>query len=93
MLDSQAFGRYVPEIVDFVKKLVERGYAYELDGSVYFDTRAFDNGQGHTSTGKEAEWKHVYLKLEPWSKGNRALLQEGEGVLLTSFCRRILASL
>ncbi|KAF8508924.1 tRNA synthetases class I (C) catalytic domain-containing protein [Gautieria morchelliformis] len=78
---------YVPEIVDFVKKLVERGYAYELKGSVYFDTRAFDNARGHSSTGEEAEWRHVYLKLEPWSKGNRALLQEGEGALSQSSSR------
>jgi cysteinyl-tRNA synthetase len=28
-------------IVDFVKKLVDKGYAYEQDGDVYFDTEAF----------------------------------------------------
>lgn len=71
--------RFVEEIVDFVKVLIDRGFAYELDGSVYFDTRAYDNAKGHTSTGEEADWQHVYLKLEPWSKGNRALMQEGEG--------------
>lgn len=72
--------RYVEEIVEFIKKLVDRGFAYELDGSVYFDTRAFDNAKGRTTAGDE-EWKHTYLKLEPWSKGNRALLQDGEGML------------
>lgn len=66
-----------------MKKLVDRGYAYELKGSVYFDTRAFDNARGHTDTGEDAEWTHVYLKLEPWSKGNRALLQDGEGLSST----------
>jgi cysteinyl-tRNA synthetase len=28
---------YVPEIVAFIKKIVDRGYAYESNGSVYFD--------------------------------------------------------
>ena len=71
--------RYVPEIVEFVNKIVERGYAYVHEGSVYFDTRAFDSAQGRTSSGEDAEWRHIYAKLEPWSKGNRALMEEGEG--------------
>lgn len=29
------------EIIDFVKKLEDKGYAYEIDGDVYFDTSAF----------------------------------------------------
>ena len=63
---------YVPEIVEFVKRIVENGYAYELEGSVYFDTVVFDSSENHT-----------YAKLEPWSKGNRELLAEGEGWSLT----------
>ncbi|KAF8511822.1 tRNA synthetases class I (C) catalytic domain-containing protein [Hysterangium stoloniferum] len=73
---------YVEEIVEFIKKLVDRGFAYELDGSVYFDTRAFDDAKSLKAD--DEEWKHTYLKLEPWSKGNRALLQEGEGMLWSS---------
>lgn len=59
---------YVPEIVTFVEQIIKNGYGYEFDGSVYFDTNAFDKADGHD-----------YAKLEPWSKGNRALLEEGEG--------------
>ncbi|RKD97068.1 cysteine--tRNA ligase [Halopiger aswanensis] len=33
---------HVPEIVDLVETLVEKGYAYESNGSVYFDVTAFD---------------------------------------------------
>jgi cysteinyl-tRNA synthetase len=33
---------HVPEIVDLVERLVEAGYAYESDGSVYFDVTAFE---------------------------------------------------
>ncbi|KAG6920156.1 hypothetical protein DXG01_004922 [Tephrocybe rancida] len=61
---------YVPEIVAFVERIIENGYGYEAEGSVYFDTRAFDNADGHD-----------YAKLEPWSKGNRDLLEDGEGAL------------
>lgn len=32
----------------------------------------------------EGEWNHSYAKLAPWSKGNRELLEEGEGSLSTS---------
>ena len=61
---------YVPEIVAFVEKIIQNGYAYEIDGSVYFDTIKFDNTDGHD-----------YAKLEPWSAGNVKLIQEGEGDL------------
>ena len=59
---------YIPEIVEFVKRIIENGYAYEVAGSVYFDTNKFD-----------ATKDHSYAKLEPWSKGNKELLEEGEG--------------
>lgn len=36
------------DIILFVKKLIEKGYAYEADGDVYFKTRAFD-GYGKLS--------------------------------------------
>lgn len=59
---------YVPEIVSFVEGIVKNGYGYEAEGSVYFDTQAFDKADNHD-----------YAKLEPWSKGNRDLLEGGEG--------------
>ncbi|THH17870.1 hypothetical protein EW146_g3010 [Bondarzewia mesenterica] len=68
---------YVPEIVAFVERIILNGYGYEVDGSVYFDTRAFDQNKDH-----------FYAKLEPWSKGNRELLEEGEGALSSTTGRR-----
>ncbi|KAF9236364.1 tRNA synthetases class I (C) catalytic domain-containing protein [Melanogaster broomeanus] len=64
---------YVPEIVEFIKRIIENGYAYEHEGSVYFDTVTFD-----------ASKNHDYARLEPWSKGNKELLEEGEGALSSS---------
>jgi cysteinyl-tRNA synthetase len=61
---------YVPEIVQFVERIIANGYAYESEGSVYFDTHKFDDTDGH-----------FYAKLEPWSKGNKKLVDEGEGAL------------
>jgi cysteinyl-tRNA synthetase len=61
---------YVPENVAFVEGIIRNGYAYEVQGSVYFDTQAFDKADDHH-----------YAKLEPWSKGNRELLEEGEGMV------------
>ena len=69
---------YVPEIATFVQKVVENGYAYVADGSVYFDTRAFDGKNGHS-----------YAKLQPWSKGNRELLEDGEGKFVIPALRSV----
>ncbi|WP_136687071.1 cysteine--tRNA ligase [Halorhabdus amylolytica] len=33
---------HVPEIIDLVETLIDRGYAYEANGSVYFDVTEFD---------------------------------------------------
>ncbi|PSP59225.1 cysteine--tRNA ligase, partial [Halobacteriales archaeon QH_7_66_37] len=33
---------HVPEIVDLVERLIDRGYAYEANGSVYFDVTTFE---------------------------------------------------
>ena len=32
---------HIPDIIDFIQKLVEKGYAYEVDGDVYFSVRKF----------------------------------------------------
>ena len=34
---------HVPEIIDLVETLIERGYAYESNGSVYFDVTEFED--------------------------------------------------
>lgn len=39
---------HLPEIIDLIETLVDRGYAYETNGSVYFDVTAFD-GYGDLS--------------------------------------------
>lgn len=67
---------YIPEIVDFTAGIIARGLAYEEDGSVYFNTGKFD---GATGCDGEDGWKHSYAKLQPWSKGNRQLIEDGEG--------------
>ncbi|WP_078578541.1 cysteine--tRNA ligase [Salipaludibacillus agaradhaerens] len=38
----------MPEIISFIEKLVDKGYAYESEGDVYFRTRKFD-GYGKLS--------------------------------------------
>ena len=39
---------HMDEIIDFIKELVDEGYAYESDGDVYFRTRKFE-GYGKLS--------------------------------------------
>lgn len=61
---------YLPQIVDYVSRIITNGYAYEANGSVYFDVGKFD-----------AEPNHYYAKLVPEAYGNQAALEEGEGAL------------
>eukprot|EP00603_Paraphysomonas_imperforata_P006991 CAMPEP_0114448774 /NCGR_PEP_ID=MMETSP0103-20121206/20511_1 /TAXON_ID=37642 ORGANISM="Paraphysomonas imperforata, Strain PA2" /NCGR_SAMPLE_ID=MMETSP0103 /ASSEMBLY_ACC=CAM_ASM_000201 /LENGTH=637 /DNA_ID=CAMNT_0001620825 /DNA_START=13 /DNA_END=1926 /DNA_ORIENTATION=- len=60
---------YVPEVIAYIENLCEKGYAYPSNGSVYFNTRAFEEGG------------HKYGKLVPEQIGNSELLAEGEGAL------------
>ncbi|KAL5313531.1 hypothetical protein ACEPPN_017951 [Leptodophora sp. 'Broadleaf-Isolate-01'] len=60
---------YVPQIADFVQKIVQKGFAYESEGSVYFDIAAFEKA-GNT-----------YARLRPESRNDKALQEEGEGSL------------
>ncbi|KAI1485809.1 tRNA synthetases class I (C) catalytic domain-containing protein [Biscogniauxia mediterranea] len=60
---------YVPQIAAFVEKIVEKGFAYEAEGSVYFDIAAFEKA-GNT-----------YARLRPDSRNDKALQEEGEGSL------------
>ncbi|PRR80923.1 cysteine--tRNA ligase [Clostridium vincentii] len=34
---------YIEDIIDFVKTLIEKRFAYEIDGDVYFSTKKFDS--------------------------------------------------
>ncbi|KAG0231526.1 hypothetical protein BGW42_000171 [Actinomortierella wolfii] len=61
---------YVPEIVNFVQGIINNGFAYEAEGSVYFDVASFDGKNGN-----------FYAKLCPWSKGDASLMEESEGSL------------
>ncbi|KAF2448527.1 hypothetical protein P171DRAFT_353727 [Karstenula rhodostoma CBS 690.94] len=68
---------YVPQIVSFTEKIVERQFAYQTDTGVYFDITAFEKVQGNH-----------YARLEPWNKHDSSLLAEGEGALSTKSGKR-----
>ncbi|RUS76609.1 hypothetical protein EGW08_015618 [Elysia chlorotica] len=61
---------YVPEIVTYVQKIIDNGFAYESNGSVYFDTKTFDGCPDH-----------FYCKMVPEAFGDNKALAEGEGEL------------
>ncbi|PVF99365.1 cysteinyl-tRNA synthetase [Serendipita vermifera] len=75
---------YVEQMVAFIGKVITNGYAYAGDdGNVWFDKAAFDG-----ASIKNGDLKHEYAKLAPWSRGNKALLAEGEGALTTHSSKR-----
>ena len=41
--------QYIPQMIDFVKGLEEKGYTYRLDDGIYFDVKSFP-GYGQLST-------------------------------------------
>ncbi|XP_016661759.1 cysteine--tRNA ligase, cytoplasmic [Acyrthosiphon pisum] len=64
---------YVPETIAYIETIIKNGYAYESNGSVYFDVAAFDS-----------QPIHHYAKLVPEAYGDSKSLQDGEGDLTTS---------
>ncbi len=64
---------YIPEIVEFIRRIIDKGFGYETNGSVYFDTAGFDACE-----------KHHYAKLVPEAFGDENALKEGEGELSLS---------
>ncbi|XP_071809472.1 cysteine--tRNA ligase, cytoplasmic-like [Asterias amurensis] len=64
---------YVPEVIAFTQRIIENGFGYESNSSVYFTTSKFDSDPNHH-----------YAKLVPEAFGDQAALQEGEGDLCIS---------
>ncbi|KAK5164664.1 cysteinyl-tRNA synthetase [Saxophila tyrrhenica] len=61
---------YGPQIVDFVKRIQDNGFAYEHEGSVYYDIGAWESKGGY------------YARLEPWNRNDKEMLADGEGALV-----------
>lgn len=57
----------IPDMIEMVKTLIEKGYAYEVNGTVYFRTRRF-----------EEYGKLSKKNLDDLRSGNRSLLVSGE---------------
>lgn len=68
---------FIPEIIEYIEVIVKNGFAYESNGSVYFDTNRFDSSP-----------KHFYAKLVPEAYGDNKALAEGEGDLSVTSDKR-----
>ena len=66
---------YVPQVIDYIQKIIDNGFAYEANGSVYFDIREYTK-------------KHSYRKLSWTSAAIKAALDEGEGALASTEGKR-----
>eukprot|EP00537_Pseudo-nitzschia_pungens_P007313 CAMPEP_0172371032 /NCGR_PEP_ID=MMETSP1060-20121228/40829_1 /TAXON_ID=37318 /ORGANISM="Pseudo-nitzschia pungens, Strain cf. cingulata" /LENGTH=779 /DNA_ID=CAMNT_0013096525 /DNA_START=185 /DNA_END=2524 /DNA_ORIENTATION=- len=60
---------YVPQIVEYIQGIIDNGYAYESNGSVYFNTNDFKS-KGYD-----------YRKLKPGVDTTAEEMAEGEGAL------------
>jgi len=61
---------FIPEIIAYIQVIMKNGFAYESNGSVYFDIDAFKKHKDHT-----------YAKLDPGSASDSTKYAEGEGSL------------
>lgn len=61
---------YVSEIISFITGIEEKGYAYEIDGSVYFDVHKY-----------KASHKYPLMCAVSTQEDQQSLLEEGEGKL------------
>eukprot|EP00055_Hartaetosiga_balthica_P011508 m.52525 g.52525 ORF g.52525 m.52525 type:complete len:610 (+) comp7623_c0_seq2:1772-3601(+) len=61
---------FTQEIINFVQQIIDNGFAYESNGSVYFDTPKYATSSVHT-----------YAKIKPEAVGDIAALADGEGAL------------
>lgn len=52
----------MPEIIEMIQTLIDKGYAYEVNGSVFYDTKAF-NGYGKLS-GKKIDELEAGARIE-----------------------------
>jgi len=59
---------FVPQVVDYIQKIMDNGFAYEAQGSVYFDIRKYQSS-------------HSYRKLSFSAAAIKAAFDEGEGAL------------
>ncbi|KAI0978786.1 hypothetical protein GJ496_000095 [Pomphorhynchus laevis] len=64
---------YINEVIAFVEKIIEHGFAYVSNSSVYFNTEAYKSSDTHS-----------YPKLLPEAANDLRSLTEGEGALLSS---------
>jgi len=62
---------HIPEIIDLVSTLIDKGYAYEADGDVYFDIEKFD-GYGKLS-GQDLSELEAGGRVEPSPKKRNPL--------------------
>ncbi|XP_053990668.1 cysteine--tRNA ligase, cytoplasmic-like [Hylaeus volcanicus] len=61
---------YIPEVIEFIEGIIQNGYGYVSEGSVYFNTQVFRQSDNH-----------VYGRMEPFSVNDEARVLEGEGHL------------
>ncbi|KAK3237227.1 hypothetical protein CYMTET_52675 [Cymbomonas tetramitiformis] len=79
---------YVPEVVIFIQKLIDDKFAYESNGSVYFDTSKFKCA-GHAypklKAGQKAVSSEAAAAATEDVTASAAEMAEGEGALSSSF--------
>ena len=54
---------HIPEIIEATAKLIERGYAYHVDGDVFFEAEKFER-YGNSTVSRTKRW-------ENWKTPNR----------------------
>ena len=67
-IEPHASGHIIEQI-DYIKKILESGYAYESEGSVYFDGQQEKRNPADFALWKKAAPEHIMHWPSPWSEG------------------------
>ena len=62
---------HIPEMIEFIKDLLEKGYAYEVNGSVYFDVEKFPSYEELSPSSYSEESAGVRVAINPEKRNPR----------------------
>ncbi|MFX1251612.1 MAG: cysteine--tRNA ligase [Promethearchaeota archaeon] len=62
---------HIPEMIAMIKTLIEKGYAYETERGIYFDTQRFPNYGKMANIGEITQLPGVRIAVDPFKRNSK----------------------